>query len=295
MNVKGLVAKKELALDRFFKYVFLLTAITVSLIIGAIVIFVATQGVQVFEEVSFWELHFGTTWEPPYEFGAFPFIIGSLAVTLVAVLIGAPLGLAGAIFMAKIAPPQIRDIMRPATDLFVGIPSVVYGWVGLTILVPFIAEYTGGLGFGILVAGVILAVMILPTVISISEDALRSVPRGLEIASYGLGATRWQTIYRVVVPSALPGLLTAVILGMARAIGETMAVAMLIGNVPLIPKSILDPGATLTTEIILNMGQTPLGSTWNNALFYMAFLLLLISLVMIILIRFVVQRRTHHG
>ncbi|MBE0465654.1 MAG: phosphate ABC transporter permease subunit PstC [Candidatus Desulforudis sp.] len=287
--------KKEYALDRFFGYVFVVSAVLVSLVIFSIIVFVAKQGLQTFGDIGFLEFHLGTDWDPPYRFGALPFILGSLGVTFLAVVLGAPLGLAGAIFMAKIAPPRVRELMRPATDLFVGIPSVVYGWVGLTILVPFVAERTGGFGFGLLVAGVLLAVMILPTVISISEDALRAVPRRLEMASYALGATRWQTIFRVLIPAALPGLVTAVILGMARAIGETMAVAMLIGNVPQIAKSLLEPTSTLTAEIILNMGQTPFGSTWNNALFYMALTLLLVSMFLIILIRFVVQRRTYDG
>lgn len=290
-----LINKKEYALDHFFRYVFIASALMVSIIIFSIVVFVAKQGLQTFTEVGFLEFHFGTEWDPPYRFGALSFILGSLGVTLLAVLLGAPLGLAGAIFMAKIAPRRVREFMRPATDLFVGIPSVVYGWVGLTILVPFVAERTGGFGFGLLVAGVILAIMILPTVISISDDALRSVPQRIENASYALGATRWQTISRVLLPAALPGLVTAVILGMARAIGETMAVAMLIGNVPQIAKGLLEPTSTLTAEIILNMGQTPFGSTWNNALFYMALTLLLISMLLIVLIRFVVQRRTHDG
>lgn len=296
MSLPGRLSnKKEYALDRFFGYVFVVSAVLVSLVIFSIIVFVAKQGLQTFGDIGFLEFHLGTDWDPPYRFGALPFILGSLGVTFLAVVLGAPLGLAGAIFMAKIAPPRVRELMRPATDLFVGIPSVVYGWVGLTILVPFVAERTGGFGFGLLVAGVLLAVMILPTVISISEDALRAVPRRLEMASYALGATRWQTIFRVLIPAALPGLVTAVILGMARAIGETMAVAMLIGNVPQIAKSLLEPTSTLTAEIILNMGQTPFGSTWNNALFYMALTLLLVSMFLIILIRFVVQRRTYDG
>lgn len=283
--------KSQLTYDRFFRCVFIASAVLVGLIIFSIIIFVARQGLQTFQEVGFWEFHFGMVWDPPHSFGAFPFVFGSVAVTGLAILLGGPLGLAGAIFMAKIAPRWMRELMRPATDLFVGIPSVVYGWVGLTVFMPVISRFTGGPGFGLLLAAVILAIMILPTVISISEDALRAVPKSLEEGSYALGANRWETIFRVLIPAALPGLLTAVIMGMARAIGETMAVAMVIGNAPRLADSLFGPTATLTTEIILNMGQTPFGSTWNNALFYMAFTLLMISLVMILLIRFVVNRR----
>lgn len=283
--------KNQLTYDRFFRYVFIISALLVGLIIFSIILFVARQGLQTFQEVSVWQFHFSAVWDPPDRFGAFPFIFGSVAVTGLAILLGGPLGLAGAIFMAKIAPRWMRELMRPATDLFVGIPSVVYGWVGLTVFMPVISKYTGGPGFGLFLAGVILAIMILPTVISISEDALRAVPSSLEEGSYALGANRWETIYRVLIPAALPGLVTAVIMGMARAIGETMAVAMVIGNSPRLADSLFGPTATLTTEIILNMGQTPFGSTWNNALFYMAFTLLMISLFMILLIRFVVNRR----
>lgn len=283
--------KIQLTYDRFFRYVFIVSAAMVGIIIFSIIIFVSKQGLQTFQDVSFWEFHFGTTWNPPHEFGAFPFVFGSIAVTALAIFLGGPLGLAGAIFMAKIAPKWMRELMRPATDLFVGIPSVVYGWVGLTVFMPVISKYTGGPGFGLFLAAVILAIMILPTVISISEDALRAVPKSLEEGSYALGANRWETIYRVLIPASLPGLLTAMIMAMARAIGETMAVAMVIGNSPRLADSLFGPTATLTTEIILNMGQTPFGSTWNNALFYMAFTLLMVSLFMILLIRFVVNRR----
>ncbi|MCL6559625.1 MAG: phosphate ABC transporter permease subunit PstC [Firmicutes bacterium] len=276
--------------DRFFFYLFFAAAVLVAGVVLAIVALVSKQGLQTFAAIGPLEFHFSTNWAPPERFGALSFIVGSLAVTFLAILFGGPLGLAGAIFMAKVAPHQVRKVMRPATDLFVGIPSVVYGFIGLSVLKQVIQRIFGGSGFGLLLAGFILGIMILPTVISVSEDAIRSVPRRLEMASYALGATRWQTIYRVLIPAALPGIVTAFILAMARAIGETMAVAMLIGNAPQLPKTLFTPTATLTTEIVLEMGNTPFGSPWNNALFYMAFILLAISLGMILLIRLVVQR-----
>jgi phosphate transport system permease protein len=277
--------------DRFFFWLFVAAAVLVAVIVAAIIAIVAKQGFQTFGAVNPLELHFSTNWAPPEHFGALSFIIGSLAVTFLAIILGGPLGLAGAVFLAKVAPQSVRQVMRPATDLFVGIPSVVYGFIGLTVLKPVLQGIFGGSGFGLLLAGIILGIMILPTVISISEDAIRSVPRRLEMASYALGATRLQTIAKVLIPAALPGIVTAFILAMARAIGETMAVAMLIGNSPQMPKSLFTPTATLTTEIVLEMGNTPFGSPWNNALFYMAFILLAISLGMILLIRLVVQRR----
>ena len=206
--------------------------------------------------------------------------------TLLSVAIGAPLGLLGAIFLAKVAPAWLKNIMRPATDLYVAIPSVVYGYIGLTLLVPYLRDALGATtGFGVLAASLVLAIMIMPTILSISTDALNAVPKPLEEASLALGATWWQTMVHIIVPAAAPGILTAVVLAMARAIGETMAVQMLIGNTPQIVTSLLSPTATLTSNIVVEMGNTPFGSVWGNALFLMAFVLLLISLAMILVIR----------
>lgn len=285
--------QSRLAHDRYVRYLFIASAFLMTVIILSIIIFVGQQGLMTFSEVNPLEFFFSTKWDPTEQkFGAFSFISGSIAVTIFAVLFGAPLGLAGAVFMAKIAPSWLREIMRPATDLYVAIPSVVYGYVGLTILVPFIRAYFGvNTGFGLMAAALILAVMILPTIISISEDALRSVPRALEEASLALGATRWQTIWNVLLPAALPGILTAIILAMARAVGETMAVQMVIGNTPQLAKSLFMPTSTLPSEIVVEMGNTPFGSAWGNSLFLMALVLLLMSLVMILIIRRIAARR----
>lgn len=279
--------------DRYMRYIFIASASCMALIILSIIIFVGWQGLQTFREVSPVEFFLSAKWDPTeQQFGALSFIAGSLAVTVLAILFGAPLGLAGAIFMAKIAPPWFREIMRPATDLYVAIPSVVYGFIGLTIIVPFIRVYFNvNVGFGLLAASLILAIMILPTIISISEDAIRSVPRNLEEASLALGATRWQTIWNVILPAALPGILTAIILAMARAIGETMAVQMVIGNTPQLAMSLFMPTSTLPSEIVVEMGNTPFGSAWGNSLFLMALVLLLISLCMILLMRYVAKRK----
>lgn len=283
----------KLMYDRYIRYLFIASAFMMTLIIMSIIIFVGQQGLMTFKEVSPMEFFFSHRWDPIGElFGALSFITGSVYVTILAVALGAPLGLAGAVFMAKISPPWLREIMRPATDLYVAIPSVVYGYLGLTILVPFIRVFFHvNTGFGLLATAIILAIMILPTIISISEDAIRSVPRGLEEASLALGATRWQTIWRVIIPAALPGILTAIVLAMARAIGETMAVQMIIGNTPQMPKSLFTPTATLTSEIVVEMGNTPFGTAWGNSLFLMALVLLIISLIMIITIRRVAKGR----
>ncbi len=283
----------KLRSDRYMRYVFIASASFMALIISSIIVFVGWQGVMTFSEVSPLEFFLSTKWDPTEgQYGALSFIVGSLAVTLLAIMLGAPLGLAGAVFMAKISPPWLSNIMRPATNLYVAIPSVVYGFIGLTIIVPFIRNYFQvSVGFGLLAAAIILAVMILPTIISISEDALRGVPSNLEEASLALGATRWQTIWHVLLPAALPGILTAIILAMARAVGETMAVQMVIGNAPQIAMSLFMPTSTLPSEIVVEMGNTPFGSAWGNSLFLMALVLLLISLLMIVIIRYVAKRK----
>ncbi len=285
--------KLKLAYDRYIRFLFIASALLMTVIVLSIIIFIGQQGLMTFKEVGVGEFFFSAKWDPTEgKYGALSFITGTLTTTMLAILLGTPLGLAGAIFMAKVAPPWLREIMRPATDLYVAIPSVVYGFIGLTIIVPFIREQFGvNTGFGLLAAGVILAIMILPTIISVSEDAIRSVPSPLEEGSLALGATRWQTITGVILPAALPGILTAVILAMARAVGETMAVQMVIGNTPQLALSLFMPTSTLTSEIVVEMGNTPYGSAWGNSLFLMALVLLLLSLFMIIVMRQIARRR----
>ncbi len=277
--------------DRLTRYLFLACAILMTVLIISIVLFVGKQGLKTFQAVPFGEFFTSTKWQPDAgKYGAFTFIYGTFTLTALTVLLGGPVALVGAIFMAKIAPGWLREILKPTVQLFAGIPSVVYGLVGLTVIVPKIATYLTPPGYGLLAAALVLSIMILPTVLSVAEDALRSLPPTLEEASYALGATRWQTIWRVLVPAAMPGIITAIILGMARAIGETMAVLMVLGNSPQLAKSLTMPTSVLTTEIILEMGHTPFGSTWNNALFLMALVLLMITLGLILIVRFVGKR-----
>ena len=285
--------KIKLLCDKYIKYLFIACAFFMTVIIFSIILFIGNQGLMTFKDVGVIEFFFSSKWDPwAGEYGAASFIVGSITVTLLAIIIGGPLGLAGAVFMAKIAPKWVRELMRPATDLYVAIPSVVYGYIGLTLFIQFFRDVFGvTTGFGVFVAGVILAIMILPTVISISEDAIRAVPKPLEEASLALGATRWQTIWKVLLPAALPGVLTSIILAMARAIGETMAVQMVIGNTPLLLKGLFTPTSALTSNIVVEMGNTPFGSTWGNSLFLMALVLLIISLGMILGIKKIGARR----
>lgn len=243
-----------------------------------ITVFVFKEGWPVLAKFGPIALAGGKDWQPTSGiYGLLPLIIGSIYVTLMAMVLGVPLAIGCAVFMAEIAPEKITRLLRPAINLLAGIPSVVYGFFGLVILVPMLRNTVGGFGFSLLAGGVILAIMILPTVISVSEDSLRAVPRDYKEASLALGATHWQTIYRVLVPAARSGILAATILGMGRAIGETMAVIMITGNTPLIPKSILDPGPTLTGTI---------GQEWSyasgehaNALFTVGIFLFILIII----------------
>lgn len=280
--------------DKLVRYLFIGCAVVLAIIIIALVFFMGQQGLMTFTEVSPWEFFFSSKWNPDEnQFGAFSFIAGSILVTFFSILVGGPLGILGAVFVAKLAPPWMKTIMQPAVNLYMAIPSVVYGFVGLTVVVPAVREIFGvDGGFGIFTASFILAIMILPTVISIATDALATVPQMVEEGSIALGATYWQTIWNIVLPTAMPGLVTAIILGMARAIGETMAVQMVIGNTPQLANSLFSPTATLPSEIVVEMGNTPFGSAWGNSLFLMALVLLGISLLLIFVVRNLARRRS---
>ena len=239
------------------------------------------------------EFLFSSNWNPADigqggTVGASIFIVGSIIISLLALLISTPFSIAAALFMAEISPRLGKKVLQPAVEIFVGIPSVVYGWVGLTVLVPFLASvFHLTYGYSVLAGAIVLAVMIFPTITTVSADAIRGVPNEYKEASYGLGSTRWQLLNKVEIPAALPGILTGIVLGLARAFGEALAVAMVIGKMQAFPSSVLSPTTNLTAEITSDMGNTTSGSEWNNALWSMALLLLLISFLFILIIRLV--------
>lgn len=278
--------------EKVMKTLCIACGIFVAIVIFSIIGFVGKQGIRVFNDVTVSGFFTSDYWSPADgEFGAFAFIRGTLILTFLSILFGGTLGVSSAVFMAKIAPPKMRAVLRNAVELFVGIPSVVYGFIGLTVIIPLIRKFIPGItGFGFLPAAIILGIMILPTIVNLSEDSLRSVDWSLQEGAYALGATRWQTIKDIVIPGALPGILSGVILGMARALGETMAVLMVIGNTPQLTNSLLQPTTVLTTGIVIDMGNTPFGSTWSNALFMMATLLLIISLILILAVRLIARK-----
>lgn len=280
----------------------LICAILMIIVTISIIYFIASQGLLTFirNKVSLSEFLFSSKWNPGAskaeggpQVGALAFILGSLAVSLSALIISAPMSVSVAVFMVEISPPYMRNFLQSIIELFAGIPSVVYGWIGLSVLVPFIRNHIGGLGFSLLAGTIVLAVMIFPTITTVSSDSLRSLQNELKEASYALGATRWQTIRKVLLPAALPGILTGIVLGLARAFGEALAVQMVIGNAVRIPDSFLAPMHTMTSILTMDMGNTVSGSLWNNALWSIALLLLLFSFTFIIIIRLIGRRGQH--
>lgn len=258
-----------------------------------LVFFIASKGLNTFikDGHSPLEFLFSSNWNPDRDIseggpavGALIFIFGSIAISFIALIISTPFSIGTAIFMTEISPKLGRKLLQPAIEIFVGIPSVVYGWIGLSVLVPFIRKNVGGLGFSLLAGGLVLAVMIFPTITSIASDAIMTLPKDYKEASYGLGATRWQTIRRVLIPAAMPAMLTGIVLGLSRAFGEALAVQMVIGNRIGFPESLLDSTVNLTSILTMDMGNTVMGTPWNNALWSMALLLLAMSFVFIIII-----------
>lgn len=274
---------------------FLIILLTLS-----IILFITYKGIGTFTQshYSIKDFLFSSKWKPADvgessangSYGILIFIIGSTLISIGAVILSTPLSLAIAIFMNIISPKLGTKILQPTMELFVGIPSVIYGWIGLTVLVPIIRKSFGGFGFSILAGIIVLSIMILPTITSISSDALKTIPKDYLEASYGLGATRWQTICKVLVPAAKTSITTGVVLGLARAFGEALAVQMVIGNALSIPKSLFAPASTLTSAITMDMGNTFPGTLWNNALWSMALILLIISFIFILIIRIITKR-----
>lgn len=267
-------------------------AVFLVLLLAAVYVFVGSKALRIFAHVSPWHFLFEAHWTTPStgvtsrDYGAWALILSSLMVVGMAISIATPLSVGAALFLEQTDRQIGERLLRPVIEVFVGIPSVVYGWVGLTILVPLIRLHTGSpTGLSLLAAGLVLSVMIIPTVTSLSADAVRRVPASMAEASYALGATRWQTIYRVVLPAARAGITTGIVLGMARALGEALAVALVIGGVANFPGNFLGPAATMTTVIAQDLATRAVNPVLNDALYTLGLVLLLMSLGMILLIR----------
>jgi phosphate transport system permease protein len=280
------ISRATYAKEAALKNIFLVCAFVAVAGVLLIFLFVGYRGWPIFAKLGFWEFLGGMVWSPSAEkLGILSLIINSLLATLGALAIGAPLAIGTAVFLSDVASPRVREIVRPAVELLAGIPSVIFGLFGLLALRPLVAAASDSLGFGLLTAWLILAIMIVPTIAAISEDALRSLPPGIREASYAMGATKWQTIWRVLLPAAKIGIIDAIILGMGRAIGETMAVLMVAGNASVVPDGIFKPFLTLTTVIVLEMPYA--SGDHRTALFGVAIILFLISMGFVATIRLV--------
>ena len=242
--------------EKIMEYVFLLTAVISILAVALICVFLFANGIPAMQEIGFFNFLTGTEWRPGNKiFGILPMILGSLYVTGGALIIGVPIGILMSIFMARFCPQKIYKFLKPIVDLLAGIPSIVYGFFGLVVLVPFIRENVENCrGQSILTAAILLGIMILPTIIGAAEPAIRAVDASFYEGALALGATHERSVFSVIVPAANSGILAAVILGVGRALGETMAVMMIVGNRPRVPDSILQGVRTLTTNIVLEMG-----------------------------------------
>lgn len=245
--------------ERLMQIVFMLSALTAIVAVGLISVFLFASGLPTIFGLGISDFLLGYDWSPsdqPPSFGILPMIVGSIYVTVGAIILGVPIGILTSVFMAKICPPQIYRLIKPAVDLLAGIPSVVYGFFGIVVLVPLVRETFGGNGSSILTASLLLAIMILPTIIGISESSLKSVPDELYEGAVALGASHERAVFGIILPAAKSGIMAAVVLGVGRAVGETMAVKMVAGNqaVLRLPTELLKGTRTLTANIVLEMG-----------------------------------------
>ncbi|HWQ77344.1 MAG TPA: phosphate ABC transporter permease subunit PstC [Anaerovoracaceae bacterium] len=282
--------------EKIIERLILVSAVVATISVALITIFIFQSGLPVLADYGVFRFIFGADWSPTNgSYGILPLIVGTLSVTLGALAIGVPTGIACAVFLAEILPKKPAKAFKSAIELLAGIPSVVYGFFGLVVIVPAIRNYVlpiyqifdpeaAATGFSILAGAVILAIMILPTIVSISENSITAVPAEFKEASLALGANKMETALRVLIPAAKSGILSSVILGMGRAIGETMAVLLITGNMAKVPGSILDPVATLTGTIAMEMGYA--APTHQQALFAVGIILFIIIMLLNIIAQF---------
>lgn len=275
------------------------TAMSSLLALAGIMFFLFLEGLPILGVVSAGDFLLGNLWYPtaePPEFGIFPLLAGSLAVTALASCIAVPLGVLTAAYLTEIAPFGVRRVVKPMIELLAALPSVVIGFFGMVIVAPFLQDYLGAdTGLNLFNAGLMLAFMSVPTICSVSEDALFAVPRALREASLALGATRWETTIRVVIPAALSGIGTGVMLGMSRAIGETMVVLMVAGGAGMVPTSLFDPVRPMPASIAAEMAEAPFRGEHYHALFAIGIVLFLFTLGFNIIAQYIAERHKQVG
>jgi phosphate transport system permease protein len=281
--------------ERIITLVIKLTGYSAILFVVLILIFLLTEGLPTFSEVALSDL-FSQRWYPIESYyGILPLLAGSLLVTIGATLIALPLGVGSALFIAEIAPRWLREILKPFIEIMAGVPSVVLGFIGILVLAPTLRVWFHiATGLTALAGSLLLAAISIPTIVSVAEDALDAVPRSYRDAALALGATQWQTVWKVTLPSARSGVLTAVMLGIGRAFGETMTVMMVTGNAPVLParlSAIFQPARTMTATIAAEMGEVATDSTHYHVLFFIGIMLFLISLAVNLIASAVIFRQ----
>jgi phosphate transport system permease protein len=285
--------------DKLIGLGFLVTASISILVLFMILVFLFVEGLPILKKVSVWDFIFGQEWYPtssPPDFGIFPLLAASLAVTFLSALMAIPLGVMTAIYLAEIASARVRELIKPVVELLAALPSVVIGFFGMVVVAPFLQDTLDvATGLNLFNASLMLAFMSVPTICSISEDAIYSVPRELKEASLALGATHWETIRRVMVPASLSGISTAVILGMSRAIGETMVVLMVAGGAAIIPTSIFKPVRPMPASIAAEMAEAPFRGDHYHALFAIGIVLFLFTLCFNLVADHIAQKHKQVG
>jgi len=285
--------------ERFIQFFFLFTALISILVLSMILLFLFMEGIPIFAKVSLTDFVFGREWYPtasPADFGILPLLVASLAVTILSAMISIPLGVMTAIYLAEIASMRVRKIAKPVIELLAALPSVVIGFFGMVVVAPFLQDHLDiATGLNLFNAALMLAFMSVPTICSISEDAIYNVPIELKEASLALGATRWETVFRVILPASLSGISTAVILGMSRAIGETMVVLMVAGGAAMIPTSIFKPVRPMPASIAAEMAEAPFRSEHYHALFAIGMALFIFTLLFNLVADYIAHKHTQVG
>jgi phosphate transport system permease protein len=285
--------------DSVIRIAFLVTALSSIVALGLIMLYLFIEGLPIFEHVSVTDFLFGHLWYPtsdPPEFGIFPLIVASVAVTLASSTLAIPLGVMTAIYLAEIAGPRTRGFFKPVVELLAALPSVVIGFFGMVVVAPFLQDtFDLATGLNLFNAALMLAFMSVPTICSVSEDAIYSVPAELKEASLALGATHWETISRVIIPASLSGISTAIILGMSRAIGETMVVLMVAGGAAMIPNSLFSPVRPMPSSIAAEMAEAPFRGDHYYALFAIGIVLFLFTLLFNIIADHIAEKHKQVG
>lgn len=278
--------------DLLFKWIFKIAGILVITVLGGIFVMLIYNSTAFFGKFSPLDFISGTQWDPSFDkYGVLPLIVSTIIVTFGSMVIAIPLGIGTAAFLSEYCPPKLKAILKPAIEMLAAIPSVAIGFLGIVLLGPQIADLTNqSNGLNALNGSILLAIMSLPTIITVSEDAINAIPKTYREASFGIGANKWETVVKIVIPAAAPGIIAAVMLGIGRAIGETMTVLMATGNAAAFPKGFFDSVRTITATIAIEMGEVPYNTTHYYALYAIAAILFFMTLIVNLLGEYFVNK-----